>query len=596
VRQFVRSWYTAACHTPAAIYPPDEGRQRAASLLAQIQASERLRSLTTAPLLLTMLAILHYNKATGELPRDRARLYDECVTLLLERWEPVRTPELTRPGLLERLEIDRLATHEDLRAVMHTVAFAAHDRPPDPGDGRGFVRGSELEGEMSRLLRRLRCDRIAERLQEFEQALRDETGLLQEVGDDLYSFPHLTFQEFLAACALADHPHMVTRAYRVWRSADGDRWREVLLLLMGRLRQQRKVDLQGVGWLRALLNEQTPDGQPKSGVQRGRDALLAADCYAEWEGRVALTSFEDEEARQLEQRLACALVPLLTSVPPVPLNDRRRAGQHLAALGDPRPGVCTLEPDWCDVPAGSFLLGSSDQDEQADADEKPQRTVDLPGFRIARYPVTNAQWQMFMDAGGYRERRWWSEAGWQAKEERGWTEPRYRDDPRFNGNNQPVVGITWYEANTFCRWLSDALGYEVRLPSEAEWEQAARGSDGRIYPWGNDWDANRANTAEGGIRMTTPVGCYPDGAGPSGALDMSGNVFEWTATPWTGNYEQSDSTARETEDGEAFVRRGGAWSYHQWSARCAYRYASRPSNRIYDLGLRVCAARVESDE
>ncbi len=129
VRQFVRSWYTAACHTPAAIYAPAEGRQRATSLLAQIQASERLRSLTTAPLLLTMLAILHYNKATGELPRDRARLYDECVTLLLERWEPVRTPELTRPGLLERLEIDRLATREDLaRGDAHGGLCRA--RPP----------------------------------------------------------------------------------------------------------------------------------------------------------------------------------------------------------------------------------------------------------------------------------------------------------------------------------------------------------------------------------------------------------------------------------------------------------------------------------
>ncbi len=436
---------------------------------------------------------------------------------------------------------------------------------------------------MSRLLRRLRCDRIAERLQEFEQALRDETGLLQEAGDDIYSFPHLTFQEFLAACALADHRQVTERAYRVWSSADGDRWHEVLLLLMGRLRQQRKVEVMGIAWLRALLNEKTPDGQPKRGTQRRRDALLAADCYAEWEGRVALTSFEDEDARHLEQRLACALVPLLTSVPPVLLHDRLRAGQHLAALGDPRPGVCTLEPDWCEVPAGSFLLGSSDQDAQAGNNEKLQRTVELPGLRIARYPVTNAQWQMFMDAGGYRERRWWSEVGWQTREQEEWIQPRFWNDQRFNGANQPVVGITWYEANAFCRWLSDHLGYDVRLPSEAEWEQAARGSDGRIYPWGNDWDANRANTAESGIGATTPVGCYPDGAGPCGALDMSGNVFEWTATPWMDNYEASDGTARETEDGGAFVWRGGAWSYHRGFARCACRTFSLPSYHYFNL-------------
>jgi formylglycine-generating enzyme required for sulfatase activity len=201
---------------------------------------------------------------------------------------------------------------------------------------------------------------------------------------------------------------------------------------------------------------------------------------------------------------------------------------------------------------------------------------------------------MFMDAGGYRERRWWSEAGWQANAEEEWTQPRFWDDPRFNGANQPVVGITWYEANAFCRWLSAQLSYvdyEVRLPSEAEWEQAARGNDGRIYPWGNAWEDTRANTYEGGIGTTTPVGCYPDGASPSGALDMSGNVWEWTATPWTSNYETSDGTARETEDGPSFVRRGGAWSFHLRYARCAYRFTSHPSSRYDDLGLRVCAAR-----
>src|SRR6185436_18175923 len=123
------------------------------------------------------------------------------------------------------LGIDQLATADDLRAVMHAVAFAAHDRPPDPGDGRGVLRGAELEGEMSRFLRRLRCDHVDERLGEFEQALRDETGLLQEIGDDAYMFPHLTFQEYLAACALADNPQLVETAYRAWSGLDSDRWR-----------------------------------------------------------------------------------------------------------------------------------------------------------------------------------------------------------------------------------------------------------------------------------------------------------------------------------------------------------------------------------
>jgi formylglycine-generating enzyme required for sulfatase activity len=457
------------------------------------------------------------------------------------------------------LGIEQLATAGDLRKVMHTVAFAAHDRPPDPGDGRGVLRGSELEGEMSRFLRRLRCDRIDEKLYEFTQALRDETGLLQEIGDDTYMFPHLTFQEYLAACALADSPKLIETAYRAWSGRDGDRWREVLLLMVGRLRQQGTVELQGVPWVRALLAERSPSGAAKTAVQRQRDALLAADCYAEWEGRVALSSFEREEVEQFEQRIARAVVLVLSPKPLATLGDRLRAGQYLSTLGDPRPGVVSLEPDWCVVPAGPFLLGSTDEDEQANSNEKPQRTVDLPGFRISRYPVTNAQWRMFMEAGRYSERQWWSDAGWEAKEPVDWTKLRDWDEASFNGSNQPIVNISWYEATAFCRWLSAELGYEVRLPSEAEWEKAARGTDGRIYPWGNEWDDTKANTAEINIGATTPVGCFPEDTSPYGLVDIAGNVGEWVATVITDGYASHDGTTIKMETVEEHVNRGGRW-------------------------------------
>ena len=512
------------------------------------------------------------------------------MQLLLERWEPVRTPESRTPGLLERLGIDQLATADDLRTVMHAVAFAAHDRPPDAGDGRGVLRGAEIEGELSRFLRRLRCDRIDERLREFEQALRDETGLLQELGDDTYLFPHLTFQEYLAACALADSPKLVETAYQHWVSADGDRWREVILLMIGRLRQQRKVETEGLRWLRALLTEQLPNKTEKTPRQRQRDALLAADCYAEWEGRVALASFDREEVEQLEQRIARALALVLAREPLAVLSDRLRAGRYLAELGDPRPGVCTLAPEWCTVPAGLFLLGSTAQDKEAMDSEGPQREINLPDFRISRYPVTNAQWRRFVDAGGYRASGWWSNAGWGAKLANNWTQPDDWDNPSINGINQPVVGISWYEATAFCRWLSVELGYVVRLPSEAEWEKAARGSDGWIYPWGNVWDVSKANTDESGIGTTTPVGCYPDGASPHSVLDMSGNVLEWTATSQTDDYQQSDGTAVSVMDGEAFVLRGGAWASEHGRTKCTSRDRTHPSYRLLSLGMRVVTA------
>jgi formylglycine-generating enzyme required for sulfatase activity len=272
------------------------------------------------------------------------------------------------------------------------------------------------------------------------------------------------------------------------------------------------------------------------------------------------------------------------------VQQRLDAGAALAMLADPRAGVVTLEPQWCDVPAGPLLLGSSDTDREASDWEKPQRTVDLPGFQIGRYPVTNAQWRMFVEAGGYRAWRWWSYVGWQTKEAKSWIQPDVWDDPRFNGANQPVVGISWYEATAFCRWLTAQLGYEIRLPCEAEWEKAARGSDGRIYPWGNDWDTEKANTNEAGIGITTPVGCFPDGASPYDVLDICGNVFEWTATPWTSDYQHSDGTTRETEDGRAFAWRGGAWNDVRRHARCAYRDYLSPADRYDFLGVRVVAA------
>jgi formylglycine-generating enzyme required for sulfatase activity len=269
---------------------------------------------------------------------------------------------------------------------------------------------------------------------------------------------------------------------------------------------------------------------------------------------------------------------------------RVRAGTLLGLLGDVRPGVCTLEPDWCVVPAGPFLLGSNDTSTEAQFDGKPQRTVDLPGFRISRYVVTNAQWRSFVTAGGYDERRWWSDAGWRAKESRNWTQPEEWDDLRFNGANQPVVGVSWYEATAFCGWLSDALGYTVRLPSEAEWEKAARGIDGQIYPWGDVWDQDAAHAGENSLDRTAPVGCYPRDYSPYHVLDMSGNVFEWTATPWADDYTQSDGTAHETEDGEWFVWRGGAWSDGLRDARCAYRNYDAPADRFLNLGVRLVAA------
>ena len=607
VRQFVTNWYAAACQATDASYRVAEGERRAAALLTQLRENVRLGKLIESPLLLTLLTLLHYNNETGELPRDRARLYDECVELLLERWEPVRQPDVQIPGLLERLGIAQLASNADLRAVLHQVALHAHDRPPDLGDGRGRLRGSEIEGELSRFLRKLRCDQIEVRLAAFEQALRDETGLLQELGDDIYAFPHLTFQEYLAACGLSEVRESSHRAYAYWSGAEGAHWYEVLLLMVGRLRQLGAIDRQGMEWLRTLLNPCAPGGMVKSVAQHGRDALLAAESYVEWEGRVALRSYEAEEIDQLEGRIARALTVALERGTMLPFETHLRAARHLATLGDSRFPVTTEQwqaewarhnetfgqPNgyWCYVRAGAYRIGGWKAKE-------PAATISLSAFWLARYPITVAQYAPFVAEGyGNDAERWWTKKGWQWKQGVKRTQPWGWNDATYNGANQPVIGLTWYEATAYCAWLSDqiaAQGYELRLPTEAEWEAAAAYDaqmQRRNYPWGADEPTpERAIYDASKLDRPAPVGCCPAGAAACGALDLAGNVWEWTTSSYKGYPAQSGTLEKGfTPDDFDVPLRGGSYRYSSTNVRCGARGRSNLSNGSFN-GFRVVLA------
>jgi len=598
VRQFVQAWYTAASQHPQARYRLDEATQRSERLASDLE-NQRVQVLTRSPLLLTMLAILHYNRANAVLPTTEAELYEECVTLLLERWEPVRTLEHRKLGLLEELGLaDTGKTLGDIRSILHKVAFDAHNRPPDPSDGRGMVRDTELEGELRKAFRIWKCDDVDGKITTFVRVLRENAALLHELDDDRYAFPHLTFQEFLAACQLADTGDL-ERAYRVWDSPDGDRWRVVLLLFAGRLRSDRKVDPTGEAWLRMLLRKQMPRDKhgcssDKTPRQRQRDALLAYASYDEFDRRSALLNRDSEELDELERVMAQALLTVVAPEPLATTAERVAAGFALGTLGDPRPGVGDLNISWCDVPAGAYTLGSDDRDPAGQDDEKPLQTVTLAGFRIARYPVTNAQWGRFMAAGGYTDRQWWSDQGWEARAQgldytgeptdTPWSQPEYWADPQFNAPNQPVVGVAWYEVEAFCAWLGQRLGYAVQLPTEAQWEAAARGPARPIYSWGNEWEADRANTTESDLNRTTAVGSYPQGASWCGALDMAGNVWEWTRS----DYNTGDRTNEiDIMNNRTFVSvRGGAWLNHRQNARGAYRYGDNPHSRNNTLGVR----------
>jgi formylglycine-generating enzyme required for sulfatase activity len=207
--------------------------------------------------------------------------------------------------------------------------------------------------------------------------------------------------------------------------------------------------------------------------------------------------------------------------------------------------------------------------------------------------VTNAQFRPFVEGDGYTNQAYWTKAGWEWRQANRITRPAKWDRRSIrSSDNYPVVGISWYEAVAYSRWLSAHTGREFRLPTEAEWEKAARGVDGRIWPWGNTWEASRANSDEAGLLDTMPVGTYPEGASPYGALDIAGNVSEWCATGWGKPYPyqiEDEWQAVYLEASGDRVVRGGGYGVQKSLVRTAFRsrHLETGTREFDDVGLRI---------
>ncbi|MBE7528289.1 MAG: SUMF1/EgtB/PvdO family nonheme iron enzyme [Chloroflexi bacterium] len=533
---------------------------------------------------MTLMAQVHGRD--GTLPEDRADLYERAVNLLLAHWEnrierDVNGKRRIEPGLITQLDV-RIET---LKGALARVAFQAHEQQEKAAD---------RDDRAADITRDMLWDELEKDLGSYDRAkqvtdyVQFRAGLLQARDRFTYTFPHRTFQEYLAAL------HIWKEANPGEKLADYVRrdlawWREVFLLAAG----QQKNTPKNVAELMDWLVRGTAGGMIT--LAQVEVAVLAGQALAETEFmRHTRPQEPDHPFTKKAQRLKGWLLAALAAEGQVAVTDRAAAGRVLGRLYwpdgrplDDRSGVGVVERDglklpdiaWGEeVPAGTYPF------------VEPPAVIKHP-YRLAKYPVTYAQFQCFVEAKDFADGRWWANMPEIAEDWQG-NKDLLREiaEQRFPYANHPRETVSWYQAVAFCRWLSHKLGETVQLPHEYEWEVAARYPHGRAYPWGDDFDAEKANTIESRLNSTTVVGLYPSGRNAALNLyDLSGNVWEWC-----GNKDDDPQDEAVDGSGNRRVLRGGSWLYYQDLARAAYRDFSPPVNRNDFVGFRVVVRRPPS--
>ncbi|MBI5417479.1 formylglycine-generating enzyme family protein [Candidatus Poribacteria bacterium] len=231
------------------------------------------------------------------------------------------------------------------------------------------------------------------------------------------------------------------------------------------------------------------------------------------------------------------------------------------------------------IPAGEFTMGV---DKGGDLIEAPSHKVILDSYYIDKSEVTNADYKKFIDNGGYNLKEIWSNEGWAWKEKNNITAPQLWNDSKYNEPDQPVCGVSYYEAEAYAHWAGK------RLPTEAEWEKAARGTDGRMFPWGNEYKKNLCNNKDAGNKKPIKVCSYPDGVSPFGVHDMAGNLNEWCSDFFDRNYYKNSplKNPKGPEKGTDKVIKGGGFSYDSHYCRTTRRGSYSPSQRSSTIGFR----------
>ena len=505
-----------------------DAENKCSEMMNIILLNEKILEIATNPLMLTIFALIEHTG--GEMPKSRAELYLKCVRLLTEKWERLRT-DFERKDSEFKLGKDIKITIDFVIKYIGKIALDLHVSADKFIEKKDFV--NHLADQFKNIADK-KADRACEYAKDFIKILGEKSGIIEKISTDKYGFMHQTFREYLAARYLTEH----TGVFEILRKRVFDpEWLEVVLLASASLSGREATKL--------LINMYDYD------IYYEIKYLLIGRCIEDIERSKIGDEFYEKFYHSLEQIAFSDHKPL----------KRAMMAEVIGRIGDRRDD----HKDFIEFKAQTYGF------------EEFKEKKKLKTFEMGKYPVTNLWYKKFIDAGGYNSDKYFTIQGkkWFKKEKPSF--PRFWHERKYNCPNSPVVGVSWYEADAFCRWLTETCnnGYEYRLPTEFEWQAAAAGKEKREYPWGKGIDLNKCNYNESKIGRISPVGIFKDGKTPEQVYDMAGNAKEWACSFYDA-------------DKDSYVLRGGSFDDPGNYCRCAYRDDVYPCYREDEIVFR-CA-------
>lgn len=572
IKQFINLWYEELVQNGSiSNLDANEFRMRFQKSLEQ---NQDLWNMASNPLLLETMALIHTHE--GFLPQNRALLYEDCVDLLLWNWEELKIPigAVTEPTgirpLLQQVGLQEI----DFKQTFWKIAYE-------------LFKNNHEEIEIQDILKafsNLHPDHDWNWAKKIVIAIQERAGLIVEHVEGKFSFPHRTFQEFLAASYLASLPDFANIAAEL---AINDKWHEVILLAIGRTLHISGDTSKPLNLIAEMLLRDDILETPEYG-------LFASELLAE----IGTQRIRETKLGQslLDKSVSLLSDWLNTSV----LNSRncKRLGITLSLLGDPRfdskklflPKRLLSEEDerlfgFVLIPGDKYFIGPSEN----------LYSITISDYFISRYPVTEAQyWQFIQETNRNLPPHW------------------INGRPLPQRLNCPMVYVNWYDALAYCRWLSRRIGnldltneqkkwWEsttklILLPTETEWEIACRGNSANKYAWGNNYESRKGNTNEENLGESISVGLFPTGKSNNLIMDLGGNIREWTTTRyWDENknkyglpYNKNDGREDlSRDDNVTRVLKGGSYNLDHICSMCNYRTKNFPVDRHPYIGFRI---------